>query len=102
MEDDPMEHGIPIADTANSLQQNSESPSVPFSIRKDYGSRVKSGVALIFNQMNFNKCNVVTKKGSSKDADDLKRLLSERGFCVKVHTDYTKAAILQEISKSES
>lgn len=72
-------------------------PSIPTDERYYDFTNSKVGIALIFNQMKFK--GEQDRKGSKKDADDLKEVLSNIGFNVDVCDDYTVAAIKQKLLK---
>lgn len=53
------------------------------------------GAALIFNQVDIK--GQEERKGSQKDADDLKKVLSDMNFCVKVCKNSTVRQIKDEV-----
>lgn len=57
------------------------------------------GMALIFNQVRVK--NEPERKGSQKDADDLKEVLSEKGFEVQVFNDFTGEQIRKTLLKGK-
>lgn len=54
------------------------------------------GIALIFNQVNFN-CGLEAREGSDKDCKELEEVLQDYGFEVRSRRDYTKNQILKEL-----
>lgn len=58
-------------------------------------SHINVGYAVIFNQINIDGFS--ERKGSKKDADDLKDVLEGIGFQVKIFTDLTSMEIDQEL-----
>lgn len=62
-------------------------PSRPTSERYYDFTNENVGVALIFNQVNFK--GEKERKGSTKDAQDLKEVLTSLGFRAEIFTDFT-------------
>lgn len=54
------------------------------------------GIALIFNQVNFD-CGLEARVGSDKDCMELEKVLQEYGFEVRSRRDFTKNQILKEL-----
>lgn len=82
-----------------SVDVNSSEESKPTTVSKptclkNYNFTSES-VAIIFNQTNVR--GEEKREGSQKDADDLKLVLSEFGFSVKVCNDFTKTKIKKEL-----
>lgn len=70
-------------------------PSRPTNERYYDFNHARVGAALIFNQMNVK--GEVERKGSQKDADDLKLVLSDIGFDVKICNDFSIRDIKEEL-----
>lgn len=74
-------------------------PSNPTNERYYDYTHSNIGIAIIFNQVKFKQEN--ERKGSSKDAEDLKNVLSNLGFTVEILQDYTTAQIREFLFKRE-
>jgi hypothetical protein len=57
------------------------------------------GFALIFNQLQFR--DEETRRGSGKDADDLKKVFDDMGFKTEIYTDFTTRQIREQLDISE-
>lgn len=75
-------------------------PSRPTNDRYYDFTNENVGIALIFNQVRFK--NEQERKGSNKDAEDLREVLSNIGFDVRLHTDFTVQQIKNEVLNSKS
>ncbi|KAF4090651.1 hypothetical protein AMELA_G00054600 [Ameiurus melas] len=58
----------------------------------------RRGMALIFNQENFH--NLMKRRGTNKDRDNLTERFQDLGFDVNCHNDKSKAEVLKEIRKA--
>lgn len=74
-------------------------PSRPTNERYYDYTNSNIGIAIIFNQVTFKSEN--TREGSSKDAQDLKNVLSNLGFIVEILPDYTTHEIRDFLQKRE-
>jgi hypothetical protein len=74
-------------------------PSRPTNERYYDYTHSNLGIAIIFNQVKFKE--ETERKGSSKDAQDLRNVLSDLGFEVEVLQDYTTAQIKEFLYRRE-
>lgn len=72
-------------------------PSIPTDERYYDFTNINVGQALIFNQVKIK--GEQERKGSQKDADDLKEVLSNIGFNVQVYNDNTVDEIKEKLNK---
>lgn len=78
------------------LKPGHQYPSQPTNERYYDCTHPNVGQAVVFNQMKFK--GEQERKGSQKDADDLKRVLSDIGFEVNVYNDYTAEQIKKKLN----
>lgn len=78
------------------LKPGHQYPSQPTNERYYDCTHLNVGQAVVFNQMKFK--GEQERKGSQKDADDLKRVLSDIGFEVNVYNDYTAEQIKKKLN----
>lgn len=64
-----------------------------YTSEKYYAPNRERGMAVIFNNVKFDKSKNKERWGSEKDATDLELVLEELGFTVKIHNDKTKDEI---------
>ena len=57
----------------------------------------RRGRALIFNQQRFQRSDLAEREGTEKDAQDLKNVLTKRGFDVRIYNDKTLSFIRKEL-----
>jgi hypothetical protein len=89
------------AENSNSFEK---SPSPQLLSQKNYNCNHKFvGRAIIFNQVNFvgNFVKLKKRKGSRKDARDLKKVFNDMGFKTEIYTDFTTRQIREQLDISE-
>lgn len=74
-------------------------PSRPTNERYYDYTHSNIGIAIIFNQVKFKKES--ERKGSTKDAKDLEKVLTNLGFTVEILEDYTTAEIRDFLLRRE-